>query len=89
MTNESVDQPERIELIVTLKKRRGKNVKVLESTAELTKRLEDFERACEVRFEVLLQMLNELMRAKVAKHRPIGSRAKTPKIRRRRRPQKL
>ena len=89
MTNESVDQPDRIELIVTLKKRRGKNVKVLASTAELTRRLDDFERACEVRFEVLLQMINELMKAKVAKHRPISSRAKTPKIRRRRRPPKL
>ncbi|HEX5886891.1 MAG TPA: hypothetical protein VFY67_20285 [Pyrinomonadaceae bacterium] len=89
MTQESVDQPERIELIVTLKKRRGKNVTVLDSTAELTRRLEDFERAWEVRFEVLLQMVNELMRVKVAKQRPIGSRAKTPKIRRRRRPQKL
>ena len=89
MTNESVDQPERIELIVTLKKRRGKNVTELGSTAELTRRIDDFERACEVRFEVLLQMINELMKAKVAKHRTIGSRAKTPKIRRRRRPQKL
>ena len=89
MTNESVDQPERIELIVTLKKRRGKNVTELGSTAELTRRIDDFERACEVRFEVLLQMINELMKAKVAKHRPIGSRAKTPKIRRRRRQQKL
>ena len=89
MTQESVDQPERIELIVTWKKRRGKSVEVLDPTAELTRRFEDFERACEVRFEVLLQMINELMRAKVAKHRPIGSRAKTPKIRRHRRPQKL
>ena len=89
MTHELVVQPERIELIVTLKKRRGKNVKVLASTAELTRRLEDFERACEVRFEVLLQMIDQLMRAKVPKHRPIGSRAKAPKIRRRRRPQKV
>ena len=89
MTHELVVQPERIELIVTWKNGRGKNVKVLASTAELSRRLDDFERAWEVRFEVLLQAVNQLMKAKVPKYRSVGSRAKAPKIRRRRRPPKV
>ena len=55
--------------IVTLKKPRGKNTKVFSSTAELTRRLDAFERACDLRFEVLLQTINQLMRPKVPKHR--------------------
>ena len=67
--------------IVTLKKPRGKNTKVFSSTAELTRRLDAFERACDLRFEVLLHAINQLTKPKVPKHRSICSRAKTAKRR--------
>jgi hypothetical protein len=67
---------ESVELIVTVKKPRGKSARVFASTAELKRRVEACERACDVRFEVLLHAINQLMRPKV-----------TPKIRRRRRAQ--
>ena len=89
MTHELIIPPEWIELITILKKRRGKHTKVFASAAELTRRLDACERVCDVRFEVLLQLINQLMRAEVAKHRPIGSRAKTPNIRRRCRAQRV
>lgn len=60
---------ESIGRIVTLKKPRGKNTKVFSSTAELRRRLDAFERACDLRFEVLLQAINQLTRPKVPEHR--------------------
>jgi hypothetical protein len=83
MTNELMIPSEWIELITILKKRRGKHTKVFGPAAKLTKRLGACERVCDVRFEVLLQLINELMRAEAAKHRPTPSRAKTANIRRR------
>jgi len=55
--------------VMNLKKSRGKNTKVVPSTAELTRRLDAFERDWDSRFKVLLKILNQLMRSKVPKGR--------------------
>ena len=83
--HELMISPEWIKVIVTANKRRGKNVKVFASTIELTRRIDAFERACDARFELLFEAINQLIKSKVPKHRSIGSRAKSRKIRRRRR----
>src|SRR5215213_1934379 len=69
ITYELMIPVESIERVVTLKKRRGKNAKVFASTAELKRRLDAFERACDFRFEVLLQAINQLMKPEVPRRR--------------------
>lgn len=81
MTHVLLISPEWIQQIVTGKKPRGKHAKGFASTAALKRRLDAFERTCDVRFEVLLQAINQLMGPKGSKR----SRAKTSKKRRGRR----
>lgn len=76
MTHVLLISPEWIQQMVTGKKPRGKHA----STAALKRRMDAFERTCEVRFEVLLQAINQLMGPKV----PRRPRGKTKNRRRRR-----
>ena len=64
---------------VNLKQSQGKHRKHRPSNEELSKRLDELERACNELFEFVVEAIERVTKPGVRKRKPIGFRAKIPK----------